>query len=142
MATGSDNTNTDIDHMHLKSQYSMGQLDFMRYHELLKQVDEIGFNVGLERPQRFIRAYFSVLEQLYINLQATMTPEQRTMFDAEFDRMRNLIEGTKYTKTLILSLKDMNKKLIRIKQAAGMGLSVQKEYTDKEIKKTIYGIDS
>lgn len=125
------------------SLYSMGQLDFIRYDGLLRMVDELSVNVNIGMPalNRHIPPYFSILEQVYINLQSVLTPQDKQGYEARFDEMRMLIRNGKYTYTLVDDLKKMNKDLVNLRQKAGFGLVTVGALSDKERNKNIYGVE-
>lgn len=124
----------------VKSTYNMGFFDFQRYHELMKFIDENGINSRGKRPQESMPAYCSGLKQLFINLSPIMSAEQVKELTDELRYCEALMRKQTFTLDVLERLEDINLRLVKIKQIAGLGLTLNATQTEAEIKRNVYGV--
>jgi len=121
------------------AQYSMGELDYMRYDALLKLADEMTIIIkcrstpeARSEAYHIVEPYYSVLYTLYLNWRALIRDLKK--FDELFDKIDKSMNdwrkqtGTKqFPNTLADSLVNIYKELLNIKQLIGLGINVRKE---------------
>ena len=121
-----------------KAEFSMGMLDYNRWHKLLVILDELAILVQ-EDEIGVILKYFSVLHQLYINLRSVMYPPIRKDYDIKINKIKELINDwksqqspKKFPQTLVDKLLDLHKDLLESKQKMGLGIIMEREESVSE----------
>lgn len=121
-----------------KAEYSMGLLDYNRWHKLLVVLDELAVLVK-EEEVSVIQKYFAVLHQLYINLRSVMYEGTRVIFDRKVEVIKKLFADwkaqpppKKFPQTLADSLVKFHQDLLEIKQVMGIGIVMERQETTEE----------
>lgn len=130
-----------------KSEFSMGDRDFDRYHEALKKADESGGILdSCAVPQlEDVQKHFANLNALYKNWSALISSDhvrkevKGLVEDARKQKRRWEQSNLELTKPLKLKLVDtldrLHLKLLDIKQVVGLGIVVKKVIsTNQKIK--------
>lgn len=121
------------------SEYSMGLFDFKRLDTLLCYIDEYGFKVRLE-PGKYIRPYFSVLKQLYVNLRPLLYDGKRKEFDELLKNTQpQIFKDKKISQKLIVTLEEFNISLMELRQDVGLGLTTSIKRSEKKRAKNAWG---
>ena len=122
-----------------KAQYSMGELDYIRYDSLLKFCDELRIIINCRstqasRDQAYdaIEPYYATLDTVYVNWRQLILDLNK--FDELFKEVDKAIidwrkqGGNKqFPETLAEKLKFIHKELLGIKQIIGLGINLQKD---------------
>lgn len=121
-----------------KAEFSMGLLDYNRWHKLLVLLDELAILVK-EEEIGMIHRYFAVLHQLYINLRSVMYEGTRVIFDRKIEMIKKLFLDwkaqplpKKFPQTLVDSLVTFHQDLLEMKQKMGLGIIMERQETYEE----------
>jgi hypothetical protein len=114
-----------------KAQYSMGELDYMRYDIMLKMSDEFRIRT-ICRDSSAIEPYYAVLNTLYANWRQLIIDLNK--FDELFEKMNKALKDWKaqtgiktFPITLAEMLLNVHRDLLCLKQIIGLGIPVQKD---------------
>lgn len=141
----------------LKSKFSMGELDFIRYDMLLKNLDTIAFNARHSPEcEKLLMPWYSALYELYLNFRPILYETSKQELDINFRSLRSAIDtelfrinhnksdmgrvwakssATSVSYYLIDKMDKVQMKLMEIKQICGLGISVKKEFSEKRLIK-------
>lgn len=122
-----------------KAEYSMGQLDYNRYHKLLIAADELAILVMQDDVQA-IRQYASLLVQLYVNLKPLIWKHNHKKWEEQRKSIIDLLqhwkkEGggqQKFPIKLKEELLKFHEDLLEIKQRVGLGVVMEREDSQSE----------
>jgi hypothetical protein len=131
----------------LKSEFSMGQLDFERFHEMLQVLDKVAVRARMFESDSVI-PFYSILKELYKNWRPIVFITKRQKIDETFDIVeREIIEwrnaqarkfGGANSKMasfpihILRKLEDIQTDILEIKQVIGLGIKVEKDLTQKK----------
>lgn len=128
-----------------QAEYNMGMLDYERYHEILKELDVLKYEV-LQHKLKFVIPYFSMLHVLFINLKSMMIENTVTDVKNKFKEIKEKINWVKKTipnppDDLIDKLTEIHEVLLDIKQKAGLGFPYKKKVSEDQKIKAALGSD-
>lgn len=136
----------------LKSKFSMGELDFIRFDKMLTQADELAHQTRVKDSES-LAPYYSILKQIYINFRPIIFQTQRKKFDECFERAEQQIETWRAQRGWRRADKDLpfgneigkllerlHIELLDIKQITGLGIAVTKEVAEKLKMKRVMGV--
>jgi hypothetical protein len=121
----------------LHSDFSMGIFDFERYHEILKAIDDFGYNIRIGRYE-FLRHYFSALYGLYLNFRPVLSGFDSKDLDERFDAVRGSLETIQSSTNMIKKrklareLENIHMYLLEVKQLKGLGILMSKDVTPED----------
>ena len=136
---------TTLYHKRYVAEYSMGMLDYERYHYLLLRLDEIAVSVGSYNIDSII-PYCSLLKELYINLRPIMYNTVREKFEKWFEEIekekikfwQNLNKNKKeFPYRLTKLLEKVHIELLETRQIMGLGIKVLKKRSEEAKLKDI-----
>ena len=122
-----------------KAEYSMGQLDYNRYHQLLVAADELAIRVMMDEIQA-IRQYASLLIQLYVNLKPLIYKNNHEKWEEQRTEITDLLQHWKkeggMQQKFPVRLKELllkfHEDLLEIKQRVGLGVIMEREDSQSE----------
>jgi len=121
-----------------KSEFSMGQLDFERYHRLLTAMDWYAVECRRFNQDAVVRLY-SVLKQIYYNFRSIIFETKRKELEKKFKIIEGEIiqrgmAGFKFTFSMKIFrlLEEIMADLLEIKQIIGLGIEVRPEVSKKQ----------
>lgn len=121
------------------SEFSMGLFDFKRLDMLLCHIDEYGFKVRLE-PHKYVKPYFSVLKQLYINLRPMVYKHKLKEYDGILKKLEpEIFKKKQISSTVVTTLEEFNILLIEVRQDVGLGLSTSTKKSEKRRADNVWG---
>jgi len=134
-----------------KSEFSMGQLDFERFHEILRTLDYIAIEVRARNKDYIIR-YYTILKELFINMRPLMYETVKKEFKGQFKEVEEMMDG-KYLYLLIdpdddetfpldlaRKLENIHIELLEIRQKIGLGVPATREETTAAKFKRGFGL--
>jgi len=133
----------------MRSEYSMGQYDFIRYDRLLSAMDELSVQVSSYNVNALL-PFHSVLWELFKNFSPIMIDIKREEYKSKFKNLRDRIleeinrgsndDNATIDQNLIDELDDIQIELLGIKQIIGLGIMISKDYSREDlIKKGLIG---
>lgn len=119
-----------------KAEYNMGMLDYERYHEILKELDLLRYEV-LQFQYKKVIPFYAMLNTLYGNIKAVIYKTKKEDLDLKFKNIFNQIDwyGRKLPlptkeKSIIKELIEIHDELLEIKQLAGLGFPFKRKISD------------
>lgn len=138
-----------------QAEYSMGELDYMRYNETLKNIDILSAIVHsssvpeLELMQKFLAQLINLYDDLQPLFSNALIQEEINKIISETIRLKRVWENNKTSnmpinKVIVIQLVDLCRvlktKLYYYKQVLGLGIQVKRMMTTAEkIKRGIRG---
>ncbi len=120
----------------LRSEFGMGQFDFIRYARLLDKADVLMEEV-LNYNLKAIMPFFVILRVIYANFRPIVFETKRTEFQKKFNEIKKLIEDwqkkseeegkTQIPITLIDKLETFYQDLLELKQIINLGIRTERE---------------
>ena len=124
------------------AQFTMGEQDYQRYHELFSLADKLRIEVLTEKIEA-IKPYYAVLNTIYANLYffigedviiELMKEVEEDM--ATWERLQSIEKKTFYPKALVKKLLNIHIIFLVAKQMIGLGFPVTKrESIEKQLKR-------
>jgi len=130
-----------------KSEFSMGQLDFERYHEMLMVMDRVASRARMFESDSII-PFYSILKELYKNWRPIVFETKRKTIDASFEKVdKDIIKWrndqsrrfgnpnspmASFPIEILKGLEDIQTDILEIKQVIGLGIRVEKDLTPKK----------
>lgn len=123
-----------------KSEYSMGQYDFIRLDKILTLMDEYAIQVQLFNPDSLL-LFYGILWELYKNFRSILFESIRTKFEKQFSQIRKDVydevsrlnslrnKGVVMPVISISIMDELDKiqmDLLEIRQIIGLGITVEK----------------
>jgi hypothetical protein len=130
----------------MKSEFSMGQYDFIRYDKILTTMDQLAIEVGMMNVDA-LKGFHAVLWELYKNFRPIIIDAKRTDYEKRFreikgkinqeiSRSRGLEEDSgelTVSDEIIDELDNLQMDLLEIKQLIGLGIMLGRTYTKEEL---------
>lgn len=120
-----------------KSEWNMTELDFKRMHEILKHIDEYSFQSTIGKTNNQMK-YLCSLKALYRYIRPLLVEPKQKEYDRVF---KNLRKEASTGNDIVEKIEDLHDDLMKIRQFAGMGMSISpkvRDPTSKYLKKDIY----
>lgn len=76
------------------SDYNMGSLDFLRYHELLKLLNQVSLLVKYGRND-MLPQYYAILDELYVEFRDDVNDQLQKEMDSKFQLAEKYLYNTK-----------------------------------------------
>jgi len=122
-----------------KAEFSMGQLDYERYHNMLQAADMYAIRCR-NFENSFVLPFYAVLKQLYANFRPIIFETKKKDFEERFKLVekeinRRQVAGSKlnFPLQIFRILEEIHFDLLEIKQLIGLGIEVRKEMAKKTI---------
>lgn len=130
-----------------KSEFSMGQLDFERFHEMLFTMDKVACRARMFESDSLV-PFYSVLYELYKNFRPIVFETKRKSLDDMFDTVKRDIiiwrnsqvrrlgnpnsSMSSFPLEILNLLEKIQTDVLEIKQVIGLGIKVEKDLTPRK----------
>jgi len=134
---------------HFRSEFSMGQLDFERMHQILLDLDNYAYYVGIydRNSLGFLDDYYSLLKVLYRNMAPLMSETLRDKYNKRFEEAKLAIQES-YSKSIggkifikaNIKLEKIHNELLETRQFIGLGITVSRRQQASGKMKNLLGL--
>lgn len=132
-----------------KSEFNMGQLDFIRFDTILRRADDLQCQAILFKKEAILQ-YYAVVRNLYNNIRPLLMQNKKLKLVKQY----NETFDTLYTKVMEwYSLKNkpfpvrlykvieiMHGDLLTLRQSIGLGIVMERKYADKTVIRKGLGV--
>lgn len=126
----------------MKSEFSMGMLDFQRYDMILRSIDEMSIQVSMSNPQALI-PFYAALWDLYKNFRPVLIPIAMEKYDKQFNEVKNLVynemnvsndanDSCSISQEIIEKLDNLHIDLLQMRQIIGLGIVLTQDLSFEE----------
>jgi hypothetical protein len=121
-----------------RAAYSMGMLDYERFHQLFMHADDLAINL-LSGSMNLYMEYFATLEQIFFNVKTIFNPK----FKEEISRLLNearphYMKGETRPWADVMKLRRVHELILEQKQMSGMGFDVNMVISAKSMQNRFY----
>ncbi len=131
--------------------FSMGQLDYERYHKILLAIDN--YAVIATQHSEYLLPYLGSVKQFYRQVRTILTKDMRKKYDIEFVDVEDSIVAhstrskgltapakMKQRRDILTKIGELNEMVLIIKQNIGLGIVIHKKETlQKQIERALTG---
>jgi len=139
----------EVEEGKIKAEFTMGQLDYERWHDILKSLDMISIR-AMNGDVDALKPYYTLLKNLYMNWIAVITTEEEKTVLSMLEKARDdiniflrsiknkpgMVTGSPYG--ILDKLNHVHISLMKIKQKTGMGIkTIRHESRETKLKRAI-----
>jgi len=139
-----------------RAEFSMGQLDYERYDAILRKLNYVAVQCRAGRKS-FVFPFYALLKELWIIFQSTGTVYQTEIeaVKVNWDELETMMKFERRKESIMPShlkqgyfpfksvekIEELYVRLMEIKQMIGLGIQIERTFTDKSLMKRGMGLD-